>query len=387
MRKRDSTFFDLCYIISFTAMLSICNSIVPILLAVSMQKSGIAGWIIGLSAATQFLPRLINHARIISSFNPNHIIYFCLMMGVIAISIFALTDSVSLWLLARLAYGITISGSFITCETWIQKLAANKSRGRAFASYSAARSFGLLIGPAVLQITMLEIILSSAAALISLIIAIIPVAMITKTNIAPVSTLKVNASKNTWLIVVKRKPLTVILAMAAGTLLSTIATLLPVWGMKNGILRVQIVNFGLMISLGSVILQIPIGIITDRFGPYVTVVSCAILGAISAFSIMFLVGSAYIYMPLFTLGSIFFTFASLGMSIQGNSFGEEDKVHATSVCSLFYGIGALSITPLIGFISDAFSLRGIFMCLITLCVIIAAAVVVDSYGRAKGLFL
>lgn len=246
------------------------------------------------------------------------------------------------WIILRFFNGITMAGLFITIESWLLVSSTKKIRGKVLSIYMIALYGSQSMGQFLLDIAdplgwipyILVAILSS--------LSVIPVS-ITRTS-APL--IETSSYLNVWELC-KISPLGVIGCFLSGILLGTVYGLNPVYGQIIGLDLSQIALFMSITIFGGLVLQWPIGYISDYIDRRKVLFIASSLSVIISI-IIALMGSMHIYI-LFSLigtfGGLTFTLYPLSISHTCDQIDTQDFVSATGGLMLSYGVGAI-IGPL-----------------------------------------
>jgi MFS family permease len=158
---------------------------------------------------------------------------------------------------------------------------------------------------------------------------------------------------------VRRAPM---LLFAVGTLTFFDAVMLsffPIFGLRSG-LTVEHVTLILGVSIiGNALLQIPIGLLADKWSrPGVIFLSAAIT-AFLALVMIWGIKSWLIWPLMLVIGTSAFAIYTIGLTILGDNFTGPDLVAGTAAFAAMWGIGGLLGPPIAGASTDAFGINAI----------------------------
>ncbi|KQZ80906.1 MFS transporter [Mesorhizobium sp. Root157] len=215
------------------------------LIVTGLSAGGLAGCIF-----TGPLVRRVGHARA-----------FMVLSALIALSnasVGAGTYPV-LWIAARALYGFAICGLFIVAQSWLNDVVANTIRGRVMAVFYVAYTAGLGVG----YFTLAFIDLATAEApLIGIAftaLSILPVGLTRLAQPPPPLAASV-ALKKAWRI----SPVGLAAMLAVGGLSMTITGFAPIHATAKGYSQADVALLLSCMPLGTLLLQIPFGWISDR---------------------------------------------------------------------------------------------------------------------------
>lgn len=215
------------------------------LIITGLSAGGLAGCIL-----TGPLVRRVGHARA-----------FMVLSALIALSNAAIGAGTYplLWIAARALYGFSICGLFIVAQSWLNDAVANAIRGRVMAVFYVAYVAGLGVGYATLAAIDIQ---TAAAPLIGIAftaLSILPVGM-TRLAQPPAPQAASVALGRAWRI----SPVGVAGMLAVGGLSMAISGFAPIHATAKGYSQADVALLLAAMPLGTLILQIPLGWISDR---------------------------------------------------------------------------------------------------------------------------
>ncbi|SON55977.1 putative MFS family transporter protein [Hartmannibacter diazotrophicus] len=338
------------------------------LLSFDMNDQGISGGGIGLSTAVGAvasivatplaapLARICGAARALAG---------AILLLAIGFPLFYLFKSELAWLVLRFAFYGALTTVFILSEFWINALAPERHRGLIMGIYASVLSAGFAIGPMILAAVGIEGFLPFAAGSGLMLLALVPVLLAVKAS--PVLD---GQSKAGMLRFVFLVPTATFAALAFGAVESSLFALFPVFGLRAG-LDVTLTS-GLLsaIAIGNLLMQIPIGLISDRVDRRLML---AVIGLASAVLIALVPmavgwGLVLLYGIVVVFGGLSGGLYTVGLTHLGARHSGGDLALANAAFIFMYGVGMLGGPALSGFALDAFDPYGMPL---TLAVILA----------------
>ena len=242
------------------------------------------------------------------------------------------------WSFIRLISGFCIGGIIIIIESWLNEMAENKIRGQVFSFYMittyAASGSGQLILP--LADPKSFILFSVISILFSF--ALIPVLM-TKAKAPPqLPPARMNVAE-----LYKTSPLALVGAFMAAMMNSSFYSMGPVFTHDIGFSLQQTAYFMSAAVLGGLILQWPVGKLSDKFDRRWVLTVIAFLVSIISFVIYLFTDkdSAVLIRIAVCYGCLAFLMYSLSAA-HANDFTARDKmVQTASSLLVTYGLGAI----------------------------------------------
>jgi MFS family permease len=232
------------------------------LIVTGLSAGGLAGCIL-----TGPLVRRVGHARA-----------FMVLSALIALSnaVVGAGAYPILWTAARTLYGLAICGLFIVAQSWLNDVIANAIRGRVMAIFYVAYIAGLGIGYYTLSFVD---IVSAEASLIGIAftaLAILPVGM-TRLRQPPAPQAASVAIRRAWRI----SPVGVAGMLAVGGLSMSITGFAPIHATAEGYSQQDVALLLSAMPLGTLLLQIPFGWISDRTDRRYVLVAASMLVVIA----------------------------------------------------------------------------------------------------------
>lgn len=295
------------------ALLMLGNGLVGVLIGVRSELEGFDTRVTGLVMAAYFAGFLIGSrvtTRVMA--RVGHIRVFAGLSSLVAVTalMHALLISPVTWMLLRLMFGFAMAGLYVVVESWLNDLVYNENRGRVMAIYMVVSMGGLGLGQLFvgfgdpIQPTMFII----AGALMTLAVAPISLSI----NEAPYFELPPKPKyRDLW----EAAPLGVITAIGAGVANGAIVAMASVYAVQVGVPQSRTGLFVAAAAVGSVVLQFPIGLMSDRLGrrqSILLVTSAAVAAGFLALTMD--AGSWGLIGVMFLLGGLSFPLYSLALS-------------------------------------------------------------------------
>ncbi|MER9422161.1 MFS transporter [Mesorhizobium sp. M0317] len=215
------------------------------LIITGLSAGGLAGCIL-----TGPLVRRVGHARA-----------FMVLSALIALSNAAIGAGTYplLWIAARALYGFAICGLFIVAQSWLNDAVANAIRGRVMAVFYVAYVAGLGVGYALLAAVDIATAQAPLIGIAFTAVSILPVGMTRLAQPPPPRAASV-ALGRAWRI----SPVGVAGMLAVGGLSMAIAGFAPIHATAKGYSQADVALLLSAMPVGTLILQIPLGWISDR---------------------------------------------------------------------------------------------------------------------------
>lgn len=239
------------------------------LIITGLSAGGLAGCIL-----TGPLVRRVGHARA-----------FMVLSALIALSNAAVGAGTHpiVWIAARALYGFSICGLFIVAQSWLNDAVANAIRGRVMAFFYVAYVAGLGVGYATLALVDINTAEAPLVGIAFTALSILPVGM-TRLAQPPAPRAASVALLRAWRI----SPVGVAGMLAVGGLSMAIAGFAPIHATAKGYSQADVALLLSAMPVGTLILQIPLGWISDRTDRrYVLIAASALAAGAGAFALGF----------------------------------------------------------------------------------------------------
>ncbi|WP_323810695.1 MFS transporter [Sphingobium baderi] len=326
-------------------MLMAGSGFLATLISLRLNRAGSGTMTIGIVATAYFGGLIIGSLRAGGIVRRvGHIRAFAAFVALLSASTlsYALWTQPLFWMLLRLIDGICVAGVFVCLESWLNDRTEPQMRGSVLAAYMVALYSGQAIGQLLLGASgsLPAIPFQLASILISL--AIIPLCLTRSAAPAPVE-----ASAFSIRSLLAASPLGAWGALATGMMLGAFYGLAAVHVRRLGLDLSQTARFMLIVILGGVALQWPLGRLSDRHDRRQVIVGSFTAAALVSLALS-LIGGGPLLMGLGALfGGLSFALYPLCVAHCNDRLLETERVAASGRLVLIYSVGA-ALGPLIG---------------------------------------
>ena len=338
------------------------------LLSILMEQREISATIIGANVTISglgsvlIIPFTIPIARMVGIVNT---IIVCLILTAACLIGFYIFPSITVWFILRFIYNALITIIFVLSEFWINSAADENKRGLILGIYATVLGIGFAIGPGILIYVGSNGILPFAIGSILILLAIFPVAI--ARNNQPIIAKKPLKSVFRYVFIV---PLATGAVLLFGILEQAGLGLFPVYGARLLVSETEISLMLLVMALGNVMLQIPLGILSDRVTDRrVILLGCAIIAGLGALFMPLMVGSSLLALGLllFIWGGVVTGLYTVGLAHLGSRLSGNELAQANASFIMCYALG-MTIGPyLVGLSTDLINPHGYAWSLFVFC--------------------
>ena len=243
-----------------------------------------------------------------------------------------------LWALMRLASGFGFAGMYIVCESWLNDKATNETRGQLLSLYMIVNLGGMGLGQ--LLIGLGEIggvgLFLMASVLVS--IAVVPILI----TVSPAPDFEA-PDRLGFRRLMQVSPLSVIGMATIGLIISMLFGMGPVYGLNLGLKNTEIGYFMTSIMVGTLLLQYPVGRLSDKFDRRAVILGAASMSALCISIASFFGASQFVPLLIFTMlfGGLTFSLYSLFIAHANDFLPPSQMVAMSSGLLMVNGAGAV----------------------------------------------
>ena len=317
-----------------------------------------AGFLFGSRMAPEMIRR-VGHVRVFAALGS--------MISAVLILYPTVADPWA-WSVGRVVIGFCFSGVYVTAESWLNNSATNATRGKALSLYMIVQMVGIVAAQGILVLAdpsgyvlfvIPSVLVSLAFAPILLSVSPTPAFETTK----PLSLRGIMAIS----------PLGCVGMFLLGGVFSAQFGMAPVYGAEAGLSVAQISLFVSMFFIGSIVLQYPIGWLSDRMDRRVLICGSAALMGVGAVTGYALAG---VFVPLlataFVIGGMSNPLYSLLIAYTNDFLDHDDMAAAAGGMVFINGLGAVSGPLVTGWLMGLIGPQGFFVVIAVLALAIAA---------------
>lgn len=303
-----------------------------------------SGYFMGFLSGARVTPRLIRrvgHVRVFAALGS------FMSAGLIA---FPLLTEPWAWTILRLLVGFCMSGVYVVAESWLNDAATNETRGKVLSAYMIAQTLGIIGAQGLLTLgdAGTSVLFIGASILVSVSFApiLLSVAQVPAVEVArPMSMRQLFSGA----------PLGTVGIFLLGSVYATQAGMGAVFGTQIGMTTSQIALFIAMLFTGALILQYPIGWLSDRMDRRKLILGASVLGAaacllgwISGGGMWFLMAGAFL------AGGVTTPLYALFLAYTNDSLSAADMPAASGGLVFTFGLGAIAGPLVTGWAMETF---------------------------------
>ncbi|GGH25865.1 Predicted arabinose efflux permease, MFS family [Cribrihabitans marinus] len=261
------------------------------------------------------------------------------------------------WIVGRVVIGFCFSGVYVTAESWLNNAASNETRGQALSLYMIVQMVGIVSAqalipfgdPAGFVLFIIPSVLVSLA-FAPILLSISPTPAFDTAKPLPLSKL------------FQISPLACVGMFLLGGVFSAQFGMAPVYAAEEGLSVSRISIFISTFFIGAMVLQYPIGWLSDRMDRRLLVLAAALICGLGALIGLFLGGSfAMLLVAGVLIGGMSNPLYSLLIAHANDYLDHDDMAAASAGMVLFNGLGAVAGPLITGWVMGVAGPRGFFL--------------------------
>ena len=272
------------------------------------------------------------------------------------------------WAAMRLLIGFCFSGVYITAESWLNASASNESRGQAMSAYMIVQMLGIISAQLLMNTAdpagYLLFVIPSV--LVSL--SFLPILL--STQPAPqFATLKRMSFGKLFRV----SPLGCVGICLMGGVFSALFGMASVWGSSKGLTVTEISAFVAAIYFGGLVLQYPIGWLSDHSDRRLIVLCLSVVGFIACFAAYQLNPGIWgLLLAAALVGGVANPIYSLLLAYTNDFLDASDMAAASAGLLFINGVGAMTGPLITGWVMAIMGPDGFWIYIGLLLVLLAA---------------
>ncbi|MGJ8624172.1 MAG: MFS transporter [Yoonia sp.] len=295
-----------------------------------------SGYFLGFLSGARFTPvliRRVGHVRVFAALGS------FMSAGLLA---FPLLTDPWVWTVLRIIVGFCMSGIYVAAESWLNNASTNDTRGKVLSAYMIAQTLGIIGAQYLLTFgdAATNVLFIGASILVSLsfgpiLLSATPAPI---TEVAPPMPLR-----NLF----KSSPLGTLGIFLLGSIYATQSGMGAVFGAQIGMEAGQIAFFIAMLFAGALLMQYPIGWLSDRMDRRTLIFGAAALGASACIlSMLTDYNQWWLMAAAFFAGGVTTPLYALFLAYTNDTLPAEDMAGASGGLVFTFGLGAI-IGPMV----------------------------------------
>jgi MFS family permease len=363
------------------SLIIIClgNSFFQSFISLFLMSHGSSNFIIGLAGSSYYLGFLIGSVRaekmiIRIGFIRSFTTFAALFTAGIMFN--ALYTSPLSCILIRFVIGFCIAGLFVVVESWLLLFSTKKTQGKILSFYMIALYSATATAQYILPLVDINSIVPFAIVVILSSLSIVPLSLTRKDT--------PNLDKPSYLSpkeLFKASPYGFFNCITGGIVLSSFYSLGPIFAKAVSQDINQVAQILGLTMFGGLILQWPIGYLSDIFDRRIISIIVSLLCCLSSIglAIAFEMPIAVIYAIAIIFGGFSFTIYPLGVTLASDRLDSKHLVAATAMLLVTYGIGCIMGPLAAPVFMKFFGPSGLFVFSATFCLLLTIYGIINYF--------
>lgn len=273
-----------------------------------------------------------------------------------AILFHALFVNPATWGVMRLVSGLCYAGLYVVAESWLNEEATNETRGQLLSFYMVISYSGMALGQVLLNVG--DPSRAGLFMLVSILVSLAVIPMLLSSTRGPrMETPKTMGIKDVY----KASPTGLVSAFVNGILLGGSVSMGAVYAGLIGFSVPQISLFMIMLLLGGVLFQWPIGRLSDRYDRRTVLMVVTFAAAVAAVVTSLLAHAFTAFLAAtFLFGGMMMPMYSLALAYANDHLQTDQMVAASGTLVLVGGVGAFLGPTVLAGSMDLFGPEGFF---------------------------
>jgi MFS family permease len=315
-----------------------------------------SGYFVGFLAGSQLTPILIRRV--------GHVRVFAALASLVS-AILILFPTITIpwaWVLLRVAFGFCFSGVYVTAESWLNNSVSNENRGKALSLYVIVQMAGIVAAQFLLLTGDASgfILFVIPSVLVSL--SFLPILL--SINPTPAfDTTKPMSLRELY----QTSPLGCVGMFLLGGIFSAQFGMAAVYGGSAGLSLAQIPVFVAAFYVGALVLQYPIGWVSDRIDRRQLIMWVSAVGSLgAAIGVVSGSGLPVLLLAAFTVGGLSNPLYALLLAYTNDMLDGDNMAAASGGLIFINGVGAIAGPLITGWLLESFGPAGFWVFLGTL---------------------
>ncbi|WP_411347130.1 MFS transporter [Paenibacillus sp. WLX2291] len=319
-------------------------------LAIFLEQMGVSSTMNGLNAAALYVGSFsmtLVAERLLGKLGFKKLLLCGLLLVIIALPLFPLVPGIAFWFVLRLLVGIGDSAIHYVAQLWVLMVTPAANRGRNLSIYGMSYGIGFSIGP--LGISLLDWGMMVPFVIMAAVFIVVALLVWWKLpNGAPAKGESTTPEKGRFGRSYRLAWYALIPALLYGYMEAAMNSNFPVYGLRIGLSTDNIAFLLPFIGIGGLVLQLPLGMLSDRFGRKKVLMLAGGIGGLLFMLVPFVGTKQILLAVIFAIaGGLVGSFFSLGLAYAADILPRAYLPAANVLASFHFNFGSI-IGPAVG---------------------------------------
>jgi len=365
------------------AMFGAAQGLSSPLFTLLMQSQGFSPGLIGLSAAmmpvglilsASFVPAAV---RLVGARN---LAVGCSLIGALCFLAIGYLQNWVAWYVIRFIIGVVINPLYVLGEVWALSLAPPSRRGRVMGVFNTLMGAGYAAGPFTLTLVGTAGWAPFGVGIAGFTLCAIILRLVSS---------KLTGFEDdgqpagSFVGFARLAPALLLAVLVSAAVQQSTYALVPVFGAGYGLPEAALAALVMMLSLGNIVLQIPLGLLAERFGGRPMILACAMATTVCAILLPLVITTPLIWGVLLVMGAVGYGVYTMALVELGGRFKGSLLVTGNAAFALLWGVGGIVGPPGAGALMQAIGPLGLPTVIVGLDVLLVAFALYRSLGRRR----
>lgn len=353
------------------------------LFTILMQKQGLSPAMIGLSAAMMPIGLITSAAFIplaVRVLGARNLAVLCAVAGALCFLAVGLLQNWIAWYVIRFLIGVVINPLYVLGEVWALALAPPAKRGRVMGVFNAVMGAGYAVGPLGLAFVGTDGWPPFLVGIAAFCLCAATLAVVSRGLTGFESDGQMTGGVAGF---ARLAPALLVAVMVSAAAQQSTYSLMPVFGAAYGLAEATLAALVTALSVGNIVLQVPLGLLAERLGARTMIVACALAAATGALLLPVLVGTIGLWPVLVVMGGVGYGVYTMALVELGERFRGSTLIAGNAAFALMWGAGGIVGPPIAGTLMQAIGPLGLPIVIAGLSVLLVSFVAFRSLQRAR----
>lgn len=313
------------------------------LLSIMLEDAGVSSEMNGMNSAAMYIGifcTMFFVEKPVLRFGYKKVILTGITLVTMCSIMFPFTESLAVWFVLRLLVGVGDSALHFTTQLWIVSSSPASGRGKYISYYGMAYGLGFSLGP--LGINLLPLGRMVPFLVTSSFFVCVILLVLRMKNEVPERAKKNAKSENRFVSTYRVAWFVLIPGILYGLMEASMNSSFPLYGLRIDLSQHWISLLLLSFGVGGLILQLPLGILSDRIGRKPILIVCGLVGSLAFFAVPIAGNNVTMLFVLFAIaGGVVGSFFTLGLAYAADILPRAILPAANVIASIHFSIGSM----------------------------------------------
>lgn len=349
------------------------------LFTILMQRQGMSPALIGASAAMMPLGLILSASLVpcaVRLFGARKLAVGCAIAGALCFLAIGALQNEFAWFAIRFLIGFVINPLYVLGEVWA--LASPAQRGRVMGVFNSLMGVGYAVGPLTLTFVGTDGWAPFAVGIASFLCCAVILGLVSSSltgfgaDEEPAGGLFFFA---------RTAPALLAAVLVSAAVQQSTYSLMPVFGNAFGLAAAMLAALITALSMGNIVLQIPLGLAAEKLGARFMIIFCALATGTCALLLGQLILTPFIWPLLVVMGGFGYGVYTMALVELGNRFKGSALVAGNAAFALLWGVGGIVGPPSAGALMQAIGPFGLPLVIASLTALLVALAIYRSARR------